>query len=200
MAKKDTYLYDEKRIIAQIKRGNLSAFDELYAQYSKRLYAFIYGYLKSHENTEEIIQDIFIKIWENRNKLKEDLSFNSYIFTIAKNNIFNCFRKRANEESYKKHLMYTQDLVHTKTEDDLVYADLEKLANLAIEQLPPKRKQIFILSRRKGMTYQEIADHLAISTSTVEIQMSKALKYLKEHLSYHNSGISVSVVLLFLHI
>lgn len=171
--------YIDDLLIDKVKEGDSKAFEELYYIYSERLYYFALRYLKTKEDAEGLVQDIFIKVWENRNGLKQGLSFNAYLFTIAKNTIFNQHRKKVNENTYKEYLRNYIDQYHNKTENDVVLADMKKRIDKSIESLPPQRKLIFQLSRNEGLSYKEIASRLNISEKTVEAHMRLTLKTLR---------------------
>ncbi len=171
--------YIDDLLIDKVKEGDSKAFEELYYIYSERLYYFSLRYLKNREDAEGLVQEIFIKVWENRNGLKQGLSFNAYLFTIAKNTIFNQHRKKVNENAYKEYLRNYLDQHHNKTENDIILADMKKRIDKSIESLPPQRKLIFQLSRNEGLSYKEIAAQLNISEKTVEAHMRLALKTLR---------------------
>lgn len=169
-------------LVKSLQKGDLKAFDELFLKYNKKLYYFAKGYLGSNEDTEGLVQEVFIKIWERREDLKEYLSFNSYIFTITYRAILKHFRNKSRE---KKHMdQFLSDFIdkNNETSAEVEYNDLLKLANKAIEKLPEKRKLVFKLSRNEGLTNLEIAKQLHISKRTVENHIQQALKFLREQL------------------
>lgn len=170
-------------VVQGLKNSDFNSFDLLYKKYVKRLYCFALGYLKSHGDAEEMVQEVFLKVWEKRHTLDETRSFNSYLFTITKNSILNHFRKKANEESYVGYLKQNVKSMHTGTEENIIYSDLEMHLKNIINKLPDKRKEIFILSRELGYSNEKIAEVLNISKKTVENQITNALKYIQEHLT-----------------
>ncbi len=172
-------------LVERLRTGDALAYRSLYLVYHKRLYAFAFSYFKSREISEEIVHDVFVKIWEWRERLDEKYSFNSFIFTTARNIIIDTLRKYSVEQLYRKELQYRLDARHNRTEDELTFADYEAIARQAVEKLPRKRQVIFTLSRQHHMSYAEIAQSLGISQKTVENQMNKALKFIKEYLSKH---------------
>lgn len=172
----------DRLLITSLKNGDITSFDKLFAKYSEKLYLFAVGYLKKQEDAEGLVQEVFIKVWEKRLKLREDLSFKSFLFTIAYNTIVDHFRKWSKEEECLEHFRKTLDLYHNEPEKKVEYSDLEELALKTIEKLPPKRKLIYQLSRQEELTNKEIAERLKISIKTVEYHMSQALKFLKEQL------------------
>lgn len=175
-------IYENDHLVSRLKEGDKDAFDKLFAIFGKKLYYFSLKYVNVKEEAEEIVQEVFLKIWEHRDRLDEHLSFNAYVIKIAKNLIFNKAQKKVNEHAYLEYYTAHTTNINTDTESHIIYADLEAHANQEIERLPPKRKQIFLLSRKIGLSNQEISKQLNISKSTVENQINKALKSLKEYL------------------
>jgi RNA polymerase sigma-70 factor (family 1) len=184
-------LQNESFLVKSVSKGNLIAFNSLYKLYSNRLYRFALGYLKSEEEAEEIVQEVFTKIWEIRENLKEELSFKSFLFTIAFNIIRKHFRTKA---QLSKYLNCTDiEDFDDYTSQTTTYNSLKHYLDELIELLPQKRKEIFIKSRLKGLSIMEIANEMNISHKTVENQITEALKFLREHLNTEN----LSLVLFF---
>jgi RNA polymerase sigma-70 factor (family 1) len=182
---------DDRDLIKSLVEGNLQAYKTLFLKYNKKLYYFAYGLLKSKEDAEEVVHDIFVKIWEKKDGLNADLSFNGYICTLTKNHVYNLLRKKRYDQTYKKHLLVHSDTTHNETENSIILADLEHYYQDAIERLPPRRKLIFTLSRNEGLSHKEIAEQLNISENTVKEQMSQALKFLKEYLVLNKGAITL---------
>ncbi len=172
----------EKQLVVALKKGDPFAFDQLVTKYGKKLYFFAKGYLNSNEDAEGLVQDVFLKIWEKRKELKEDLSFNSFLYTVTFNAIRQYFRKKSREKKYLGNYFENFEESHNETLLDIEYNNLRELADKAIDKLPEKRKRIFLLSRHQGLSNAEIANRLRISIKTVENQMTQALKFLREHL------------------
>lgn len=175
----------EKKLVQKLRQGSQQAFSEIFKLYSKKLHNFSFKYTQSNSEAEEVVQEVFLKIWQNREKLDPELSFNSYVITIAKNHIFNCMKKKANEHYYR-HYLCTRDTYDNQTENKIIFTNYEEITQESIDKLPPRRKQIFLLKRESGLSIQEIADQLGLSKSTVENQMNKAIKSIKSDLSRHN--------------
>ena len=177
---------DEQQLVFQLKNGNQASFQKLYAAYAPKLFAFSRMYLNSQEDAEEIVQEVFLRIWEKRDNIDEKQSFSSYVIQAAKHRIFNGFRKKVNEQAYLDFLIYADNSSNNFTELDVEYHEVKVKAESAIESMPPKRQEIFRLSRESGLKNKEIAEKLRISIKTVENQMGQALKYLREELrEYH---------------
>lgn len=174
-------LFSDAELILALKEGNLKAFNQVFDRYAKRLYRFSMGYLKSAENAEEIVQEVFLKIWDNREELIAQKSFESYLFTIAKNGILNTIRKSNSEQVYLNYAKLNpgKDVL---LDDELDFRELEKAYHIVIEQLPPRRREIYLLSKAQSLSNAEIATKMNISVKTVENQMTTALAVIRKNL------------------
>lgn len=174
-------LGNESLLVQELSKGNILAFNTLFREYSGRLYRFAYGYLKSPEEAEELVQEVFTIIWEKRSGLKEELSFKSYLFTISFNIIRKHFRTKSHITEYLKSGLNNESDIQTtqKINYDSLYQFIVKL----VDQLPERRKLIFIKSRFEGLSVIEIAEELKISHKTVENQLTDALKYIRINLN-----------------
>jgi RNA polymerase sigma-70 factor (ECF subfamily) len=155
------------------------------------LYRFALGYLKSEAEAEELVQEVFTKIWEKRADLKRELSFKSFLFTIAFNIIRRHFRTKANlSEYFKTGVISEPDM---QTSQKITYDSLYQYITELVNQLPERRKEIFIKSRFEGLSIKEIAEKLKISHKTVENQLTDALKFIRTNLNRDN----IPVILFF---
>lgn len=169
----------EEELVVSLRNNSQDAFEQLFDRYSQKLYHFSLSYLKSDVESEEIVQEVFLKIWENRDKLRSDKSFKSYLFTIAFNAIKKHFNKKMRDEQYKHDLF--EWLIQRSP--DLEYKNeferlLVKLENL-IDQFPPKRKKIFLSRKKDGKSIDEIAREMGISPKTVKNQINAGMNSLK---------------------
>ncbi len=171
----------ESELVKALTNGEIKAFNNLFQLYGNRLFRFALGYMKSEPDAEELVQDVFMKIWEKRLELKEDLSFKAYIFTIAFNIIRKYFLKKALTTKYFEHQVIEDMVINTIQNID--YQSTKNLIDRIVDQLPARRKEVFIKSRFEGFTVKEIADELGTSPKTVENQLGEALKFIREHLS-----------------
>ncbi len=182
--------YNSKSFVSTVKRfigGDKKALDEIYNHFYPKLYAFAKGFLKVEDDIDDILQDVFIKLWTNREKIKNLETFNSYLFAITKNAIVSYFRQKSKNpkfESQVKELAMFGAVVQDK---NLEYEDLKANLDILIGQLPEKRKIIFKLSREEGLSNIEIAEKLGISKKTVEDHMLHSLRFLRKNLK--NLGI-----------
>jgi len=176
-------LKTNSELLLRLKEGNIVAFDSIYEQYCKRLYAFVIRYVKQESDAEEIVQEVFIKIWENRGKIDVYSSFESYLFTITYNSAISLLRKRVHEKKYLEHVKSLQEVnVASELTDDLYFKELNsKLQSLLLE-LTPRQREIFLLSREEGLTHDEIAKKLGISANTVKNHIVSVLNFLKSNI------------------
>lgn len=173
------------------------AFREFFELYVRKIYQFVLGYIKNKAEAEDITQNIFIKIWESRGSIDISKSFEGFIFTIAHRMVLDHFRRR--EIKLKLHENFNPGFVDEiiassmSPEDLLNRHQLESLYERSLRKLPPKRKEIFLLSRHKGLSNKEIAERLGISVKTVENQMTAALSSLRAF--FLNSDLNSLIIL-----
>ena len=166
--------HSEKLLVSELKNGNEKAFRQLFDLYHQDIYGYSISLLKSKEAAEENVQDVFMKVWQHRENLNLEQSFKAYIFTIARNQAFNILNKAANDLALKEAVFYESQKSHEYGDYAIREADCKKLRKQAIKQLPPKRKQIFKMSRKKGMSYEEIAQALECPIGTVRSRIFRA--------------------------
>ena len=173
----------EKAWVIALKKGNQDAFKNLFEEYGKRIFVFAKGYLKSNSEAEEVVQEVFIKVWNVRESINTDLSFKSYLFKITYNYVREVFLKKGRENSYKHELINTAVDFDNRTEERIDYHSLLELVERLIAALPVRQQEVIILKRKKGLPAKEISALLDISPRTVEKHLSEALKSLKKGLS-----------------
>lgn len=189
----DPAIHSEHLLVRSVSKGNILAFNTLYKEYSGRLYRFAVGYLKSEDEAEELVQEVFTIIWEKRKDLKEELSFRSFLFTIAFNIIRKHFRTRVYLSEYLRSGSGNELDMHTS--NDITYDSLHQyILNLA-NQLPDRRREIFIKSRFEGLSIKEIAEQLKISHKTVENQLTDALKFIRTNINKENLPVLLFFIL-----
>jgi len=183
----------DRKILKRFKEGDAEAFDVIYHNYSKKMFHFALGLVKDEDISKDLVQEVFVNLWEKRGQVDLNLNFDNYIFTIAYNSIRKYFRKKSIETKVIDHLVKNSPEIIESVDGTVIYNELLGLASKTIENLPPKRKIVYKLSRQDGMKIKEIASKLNISTRTAENHLVKALKHLKEELS----GISLLTLLFF---
>jgi RNA polymerase sigma-70 factor (ECF subfamily) len=183
---KDIILYNDEELMQEIKAGNMFAFDELYRKYNKKLYKFGYSILKSTEEAENLIQDVFLNLWENRYKVEKNSSVKSYVFTITYNSAISIIRKKARESQFIEYLKTLQDINVEPADVELEYNELTSKLDEIIKELPKRQKEVYLLHKVEGLKYNEIAERLNISVNTIENYMSHALKTIRKKLGNYS--------------
>jgi len=147
-------------LVERLQKGDVEAFDLIYEKYSGKLYAFGLKYLKSTEEAEELVQSVFLKLWENYKILKKELSFKSYLFTIAYNDICKLFRKRNYRQKFIDDTLYENSQFSSEIEEGIDYHSVLEQVELIVNKLPEKQKTIFLKSRKEGKSTKEIAEEV----------------------------------------
>ena len=178
--------YSEQIMVAELRDGNEKAFRKFFDMFYNDIYRYSISLLKSKEYAEENVQEVFLKVWLHRENLDTEKSFKSYLFTIARNQAFNFLNKASNDELLREEIFYGSQKSYSEGDYSVREEDCKRLRKQAMKQLPPKRKQIFKMSRKHGKTYEEISQELGISVNTVKNQMSKALESLRIFFHAHD--------------
>ncbi|RAV28875.1 RNA polymerase sigma-70 factor [Sinomicrobium soli] len=173
--------------IHQLKKGETAAFEALFHLYFEKLHHFAASYIENSEDAREIVQNTFYKLWKKRSRLASDTNLNSYLFSIVKNECLDYFRHQKIKRRYREEVERERAAIleHSLRDDPsllCIEQELSRKVNRLIDQLPPSCRQIFIKSRFEGLKYAEIAHELNISPKTVENQISKALRFLRNEL------------------
>lgn len=165
--------------LQQLEQGSLEAFDVLYLHYYPKLKYFLNSFVKDEEIAKDLSQDIFMKIWINKATISNISNFSAYLFSSARNTLYNHYQHNLVKEKYVSTLQGMPNYAEF-LEDDLFANELNELIRTTIANMPKKRREIFIMSREKGMSNQEIADKLNISKRTIENQITLALALLRK--------------------
>jgi RNA polymerase sigma-70 factor (ECF subfamily) len=188
--------YEDQQLVQSLQKGNVAAFDSLFEIYSPKLYGFAFKYFRNEAEAEELVQEVFVKVWENRHGLKTEHSFKSYLFTIALNQIRKYFNKKAVALRYLESLQHEPEFSDPALAEDYESA-LQKL-NSIIDQMPSRRREIFIKSKLEGKSSKEVAAELNISPGTVDNQVSEALRFLRSQFKTESLGLLLFAAL-FMH-
>ena len=173
---------NEKKLVYQLKENNVKAFESIFNKYYPLMVSFAHHYIYRTDICEEIVQDIFVKIWENADILNLRPPIKAYLTTMVKNRCIDYIRKSSIRKQYENEKQTSSRGVYND-EDYQVVEQIEKL-RYEINKLPRQRKKIFKMSRYYGMKYSEIADKLNISYKTVENQMGAALKQIRKNVKH----------------
>ncbi len=171
----------DQSTILQIKHGDKKAFEDTFHAYYSALCGFAMRFVRDPDEAEEVVQDTFVRIWQKREQISINHSLKSYLFQSVRNSCLNTLKHQVVVREYESdQQMYAlrEDMV-----DSVVTDELESKIKATIGLLPPERKKIFLMSRDEGLRYAEIAEKLNISVKTVENQIGRALKFLREELA-----------------
>jgi RNA polymerase sigma-70 factor (family 1) len=189
----------ERDLVLALQRGDEEAFETIYGLYSQRLFGRLLKLVKTEAQAQEILQDVFIKLWQHRHSLDPEKSFRSFLFKIAENKVYDFFRKAARDKVMEANLIslsttnYINIGEYTRAEENLI------LLYKAIESLPPQRQQVFRLCKLEGRSYKEVSELLSISLSTISDHIVKATKAIKEYFYKQPPSTLLITLLLFVY-
>ncbi|MGB3464709.1 MAG: RNA polymerase sigma-70 factor [Cyclobacteriaceae bacterium] len=171
---------EENEIVRKIIEGEEKAFEIVFNKYYKRLCAYAARFVYTDDTAEEVVQEVFVRFWEKSETLKPDSSLAAYLYRSVYNTCLNLIKHEKVKDSYRDYVRNFMDDQSDELKNAEEQEELFKQVVGAIDELPPRCSEIFKLSRFEGLKYQEIAEHLGISLKTVEVQMGKALRVLRE--------------------
>lgn len=174
-------------LLIRLRNGDQLAFAQVYNLYRSKMYAYAYNLCKSAETAEEIVQEVFIRLWQKKEQINTDLNFAAYIKKITLNHVLNYLKKVARDRALQEEVLNYMDTIRNTTEDNLLEKELLKTYDEAIELLPPQKKLIYQMSRNEEMTHDQIAEKLNISKNTVKNHMVEATKFIRSYVSKHGS-------------
>ncbi len=184
ISNKTEHVADSDQLLVQrLRNKDKSAFEFVFRQHYRQLCGYARKYLDEVEAAEEIVQEVFVKFWEKCDTIAPDSSVKSYLYRSVHNTCLNYIKHMKVRDNYRDYVM-----TYMETSSYMDFSEepnLEQKIRDAIDDLPPQCSRIFKLSRFEGLKYQEIADHLGLSVKTVEVQMGKALKVLREKLKVY---------------
>ena len=173
-------------LVEKLQKGDVDAFDLVYEKYAGKIYGFTLKYLKSTDETEELVQSVFLKDLENYKMLKKESSFKSYLFTIAYNEICNTFRSRSHLQKFIGEQLNDSSQTSNETEELIDYNSIRERVDQIVSKLPERQKTIFLKSREEGKSNKEIAIELGLSSGTVDNYVSESLKFIRSNLHENN--------------
>ncbi len=189
-------LFDEPYLLNKIAEGDRQAFSTLYMQYLGELHRYIYLFTKSKEQSEEIVQDVFVKIWEKRDQLGHITSFKSYLYRTAKNLLLDEIRKDAVKFKAHQYLKPSSEDSHETADERIISRQYHEIAERAIALLPEKRRAIFLMRTREELSLDEIAAKLSISKSVVKKQLYAAISFVRNYI-YKSEITMITIISLF---
>jgi RNA polymerase sigma-70 factor (family 1) len=170
--------YNEPELLRQVAAGSTPAFQRLVLAYQRKLFSYIYKVTASRELTRDMVQDIFLNLWLMRAKLPEINNLNAYLHRVAHNEIYHSLQKVAREELVLHHLK-NEGQVAEDAGQPLLSKEIRLYIQQLVDQLTPRQREVFLLSREEGLSYEEIARHMGIGFETVKYHMAEALKFLR---------------------
>jgi RNA polymerase sigma-70 factor (ECF subfamily) len=181
----ENFTNTDTALIAALANDSEQAFAALYNKYHPKLFYFVLNFTQSQQVAEDALQEVFVKIWQERKKLGHITNFNAWIFRVAKNHIINHLKRMAHESLI---LTTIAQEINPNAEDAyaiLSYKDIHAVLKAGMNELPPQQKLVMELSREQGLKYEEIASRLNISPLTVKKHAAQALQYLREKIKKH---------------
>lgn len=172
----------EKVLLAMVSEGDPIAFRKIYESYYDHVYNAAFSFLKSDQLTEDVVQEVFLKVWSKREVLTQVEKFDAWLFIMARNHILTEFKSRLRFSSYVEYLKNYLSEAGSDLMDEIIFRDSDAIIRNAVEKLPEQQKTVFRLSRDEGLSQEEIAEKMAISKNTVRNHMNSALKYLRRYI------------------
>jgi RNA polymerase sigma-70 factor (ECF subfamily) len=192
-----TSLENEQALLQLIAGGDENAFATLFHHYQQHLLRVVYQYVKSQALSEEIVQDVFLKIWTGREKLPEVQQFRSWLFILTRNYILNYLKKMAHEQAVRHAWMAEVPYTGIEADTGVRKHQMAELLHEAVNRLPEQQQKVFRLAREANLTYDQIAERLQLSPHTVRTHMSKALENIRRFLTARGASL---ILLLALHL
>ncbi len=187
----------DKLLVRSLRKGDVFAYNELFHKYSQKVYNFSVKHLENEEDAKDLVQEIFMKIWDMKKEINEKKSFNAFLFTISLNLIRDYFRKKVKNRKLVDRWLEETEPYSNSTLLSVEFKSLEKIVSTLVDQLPQKRQMVFRLSRNEGLSNDEIAEKMNIQKKTVENHLNLALNYLRERLQGHSFLVILFFVLFY---
>jgi len=174
----------ERTVVDGVRNGSYKDFQSLYEKYAPILHPFVYGLTRSQSITNDIVQDTFIKIWVNRTQIEPTLSFKSYLFKIARNQVIDEFRRKMSNPLFEDYLLYCEspELSDSPTDKGIDYDEFILRLEIAKSKLQPRQREIFELSKEQGLPAKEIAQKINVTEQSIYNQLSLSLQILREEM------------------
>ena len=170
---------NERKIVQLLSQGNTDAFVQVFNQYHDRIYRVAMQYVKSQALSEEIVQDVFMKLWEKREALSQVLNFEAWFITLSKNYILNYLKRMANERNIREKWISEVPQTEEKTDHHIRHAEYTQLMEQALDNLSEQQRMVYTLAREQKLSYEAIGKELSLSPNTVKTHMSRALQSIR---------------------
>jgi RNA polymerase sigma-70 factor (family 1) len=180
------YDHDEKLLLIQLRNGNERAFNYFYERHSLIIYRKIKKMVKVDTLADELMQDVFVRLWDKRHLIDPEKSLKAYLFLIAQNMVYDFYRKLGREERLQSEVAATFSELYQHTEEEVILKETTAILNEAIEHLPAQQKLVFRMCKLEGKSYQQVSEELGISTSTINQHIVRATKSIKDFMFNYN--------------
>ncbi|MDX1592145.1 MAG: RNA polymerase sigma-70 factor [Balneolaceae bacterium] len=171
-----------QQLVERIREGDREAFEQLFQAYYSRLCVFSNSYVKSLDLSRDVVQEVYIKIWDNREQFHIRQSLKAYLYQAVRNQSLNFLQQKKQMERLETRLKRQQEISESSRTEEFNAEELSEKVWRLVDKLPERRRAVFILYRKHGLSYAEIAEVLGIARKTVENQMGKSLQFLRENL------------------
>jgi len=175
-------ILEESKWLAALSNGDFEAFNVLYKKHHRALYFYALKLSNNPHEAEEIVQSVFVTIWETRHIIDPSQSFSAYLFSIARNQFYDTLRKKVTESCYSDYVLQQNNLIADDLEKQIEEKEIYEIIHKLLKQIPKHRQEIFRMSREENMTYKQIAEKLQISENTVDTQIRNTLNFLRKEL------------------
>ena len=187
--------YNEEQLLKRLAAGDDIAFNTIYEQYQQSVFAFAFYLTKSKELSEEVVQEVFVRVWEKKEQLPENMMILPYIKRMTQNLVLDLFRKAGREQALQQQLQDAMRNIFSHPDDQLQEKELRRIYRQGIDLLPPQKKIIYTLHRDHQLSYEQIADKLGLSPHTVRNHMAQAIRSVREHVNKHGALLPVVILL-----
>ena len=176
----EKFLHTERELVEKLNKGDSFAFEVLFYKYRGKIKGFATKMAPTQIDPEEIVQEVFVRVWLKKETIGPDKNFQSFLFSMTKNLVLDHLKSAVNRKLYFVGAHFQQDLLIEEDAETKYQADQEEKMLSLIQEIPERRREIFYLSRFQGMTYKQIAEKLNISENTVDSQIRNALSFLRK--------------------
>lgn len=187
--------YNEEQLLKRLAAGDDIAFNTIYEQYQQSVFAFAFYLTKSKELSEEVVQEVFVRVWEKKEQLPENMMILPYIKRMTQNLVLDLFRKAGREQALQQQLQDAMRNIFSHPDDQLQEKELRRIYRQGIDLLPPQKKIIYTLHRDHQLSYEQIADKLGLSPHTVRNHMAEAIRSVRAHVNKHTVLLPVVILL-----
>jgi RNA polymerase sigma-70 factor (family 1) len=192
--------HSEQELLRLIAKGDEVAFATLFNNYRNKIYSIAYELTESTIISEEIVQDTFLKIWLKRETLEDITHFKAYLFTITRNYVFSALKSIARKQNLELKVVQNIPVYHSDTENNLVQKEYDEILKRAVDSLPPKQRQVYVLMKENGYKRHEVAAKLQLSEETVKTHLAQAMRAIRAYCLAHIDTLLPLLALMFLKI